>query len=200
MLKLSTYSLKSQFQNLLNPIRDQLIKQNISPNFITLFTCFLCIAYSLLLVWTHSTILLIGVPFFLFLRMALNALDGMVAKQGKKQTALGNVLNESCDIISDFFLFGAFIYLLPTSAELWITLITLIVLLEFISLALFQAISIRPFTGPFGKSDRALFLSVIAITLLFFPNAESAFYTLNIIGIILVFITISNRLKFLPKH
>ena len=199
MLKLSTYSLKTGFQALLTPLRDLLIKLSVSPNALTLFTCSLCILYAFLLQGKESSLFLIIFPLFLFLRMALNALDGMIASHTQQKTALGSVLNEVCDIVSDVFLFGAFIYLLPIKIELWIILIAFIFLLEFTSLAIFQAIAIRPYAGPFGKSDRAVFLGVVAVALLIFPNASTLFMALSILGIILTLLTLFNRIKLLSE-
>ena len=45
------------------------------------------------------------VPIGLLLRMALNALDGMMARTYNMQSKLGEVLNEIGDVISDLFIF-----------------------------------------------------------------------------------------------
>ncbi len=198
MLKHSTYSLKSRFQALLSPILNWLISHHVSANFLTLFSCGLCITYAGLLAWSSSTYFaLIALPFFLLIRMALNALDGMVATTTHTKTPLGSVLNEVCDIISDAILFSAFILFLPVNTTLWAILIILIILSEFIALAIFQAIGTRPFFGPFGKSDRAVYLAMIAIVYLLFPNPSQLYNMLAFIGILLSLTTLLNRFKLL---
>ncbi len=196
MLKISTYSLKSHFQKLLMPMRDWLVFRHYTPNQITLATCCLCIVYSAFLVWSPtSEIFLILLPVFLLVRMALNALDGMVALHTKKQTAFGVVLNEVCDVISDLVLFGVFITILPIQGALWLALVFLNFLSEFVGLSVYQATGVRPFFGPFGKSDRAVFLGGLAIFFVFLPDAVLFFQVYVIIGILLSLITIANRLK-----
>ena len=48
---------------------------------------------------------LLLVPIGLLIRMALNALDGMMARTYNMQSKLGEVLNEIGDVISDLFIF-----------------------------------------------------------------------------------------------
>jgi len=195
-MNISSYSLKPQFQRLLIPLRDLLIHLRVSPNTVTLSSCFLCIIYAGQLFWTDSDLFfLLCLPLFLLLRMMLNALDGMIASATNNQSALGSVLNEVCDVISDLALFAAFVLILPVSSLLWWLLIILSVLTEFIALAVYQATGKRPFSGPFGKSDRALYLGFFSILLLIYPEAEVFIQVCIILGILLASVTIYNRLK-----
>lgn len=181
---------------MLAPLRDEFIQKKISANQITLFTCLLCIVYaSLFFVIDYTRALLAFFPLFLFIRMALNALDGMVAVATSKQTALGSVLNETCDVISDLFLFGAFVSLFSVSTEAWWLLIFLNMMIEFVALAVYQANGKRPFSGPFSKSDRALYLGLLALLLLLFPDTFILFQIYIYMGIALAFITLWNRFK-----
>ena len=199
-LNISTYSLKPRFQRLLIPMRNWLVRYRFSANQITLLGCFLSMGYAGLLFWSTQTyILLLFLPVFLIIRMALNALDGMIATATKSQSAMGSVLNEVCDIISDLALFGAFSILLPVPVWLWLVLIIFCLLSEFIALAVFQAIGSRPFSGPFGKSDRALYLGLLALLLVFLPQAGFLYYAYIIIGITLSVITIWSRLRLVYK-
>ena len=127
--------------------------------------------------------------------MMLNALDGMVAVATDKQSSLGSVLNEVCDVISDLALFAAFVLIIPVSLWLWWLLIILSVMLEFVSLAVYQAVGTRPFSGPFGKSDRAVYLGIFAIFLWINPDSTGFINTYIVVGIILAALTVFNRLK-----
>jgi len=139
-------------------------------------------------------------PAFLFLRMVLNALDGMIANETNCKSAMGSVLNELCDVVSDLALFSAFALILPISLWIWWLLIILCLMSEFIALAVYQASGIRPYSGPLGKSDRALFLGLLAILLLFFPDVVNLYYTYLATGIALAVLTIWNRLKIVTLH
>ena len=164
--------------------------------------------FTLLLFISNATVVfLIFLPFVLLFRMMLNALDGMVATATDKQSPMGVVLNELCDVISDLALFAAFLLILPLFLSLsqpifpalwiWWLLMILNILIEFIALAVYQAIGARPFNGPFGKSDRALYLGLLAIIMLIYPDNEVLINTYIMIGIVLAVITMANRLKVL---
>lgn len=208
MIRLSSsiYALKPGFQRLLNPLRDKLIHYKVTPNAITIFSCVLCVFYPLvLLVSNAAVVFLIFLPFILLFRMMLNALDGMVASATDKQSPMGAVLNELCDVISDLALFAAFLLILPLSQPVfpglwfWWLLMVINILIEFTALAVYQAIGVRPFSGPFGKSDRALYLGLLAIILLIYPDNEVLINTYIMIGLVLAVITMGNRLKVLRR-
>ena len=192
-LKISTYQLKSGFQRLLSPICSMLIKLRISANFITLFAMLCCIAYAWGL-YMEQRVLLILFPFFLLFRMILNALDGMVAVKTKTQSRLGMVLNEAGDIISDTVLFLSFLAFLP-SLKVFVLLLTLgSVLIEVLSLIILSKKGIRPFSGPFGKSDRAVFMGILALCI-YFTSPIQVFSYLLILSFTLMAITMYNRLQ-----
>lgn len=192
-LKLSTYQLKSGFQRLLSPCCSMLIKLRISANFITLFAMISCIAYAwgLLL---EQRILLVLFPFFLLFRMILNALDGMVAVKTKTQSRLGMVLNEAGDIISDTVLFLSFLAFLPSLKTFVLVLTFGSVLIEVLSLIILYRKGVRPFSGPFGKSDRAVFMGILALCI-DFASPVPVFSSLLILSFVLMAITIFNRLQ-----
>jgi CDP-diacylglycerol--glycerol-3-phosphate 3-phosphatidyltransferase len=117
---------------------------------------------------------LLLLPICLLLRMALNALDGMMARQFNMQSKTGAVLNEIGDVVSDSVLYYP-LYVLFTMDQIWImTFLLLSVLNEFAGL-LGQALGgARRYDGPMGKSDRALVIGVLS--LLFFFNAPIMAY------------------------
>ena len=49
----------------------------------------------------RSMRVLLLLPAVLFLRMALNAIDGMLAREHNQKSALGAILNELGDVFSD---------------------------------------------------------------------------------------------------
>ena len=144
-----------------------------------------------------TRMLLLVMPLFLLLRMALNALDGMVAEATATKTAWGSVLNELCDVISDAALFVAFVVILPGHRALLLVLIFLSLLIEFVSLALHQALRVRPYSGPFSKSDRAIFMACLALLTWASPDASRILDGLLSLGLILAIITLWNRFSVL---
>jgi CDP-diacylglycerol--glycerol-3-phosphate 3-phosphatidyltransferase len=192
-LKISTYQLKSGFQRLLSPCCTGMIKLRISANIITLFAIFCCIVYAWGL-FLEQRVLLILFPFFLLFRMILNALDGMVAVRTKTQSRLGMVLNEAGDIISDTVLFLSFLAFLPSLKAFILALTFGSILIEILSLVILSKKGIRPFCGPFGKSDRAVFMGILALCIYFSSPVQVLSY-LMILSYLLMATTIFNRLK-----
>ena len=93
--------------------------------------------------------------------MALNAIDGMIAREHDQKTPLGMVLNEAGDIVSDAALYLPLAYVLPGHPG-WVTGIVLgAALTETIGI-LGQAMGgTRQYQGPMGKSDRALWFGLV---------------------------------------
>ena len=65
---------------------------------------------------------LLLLPLVLFLRMALNAIDGMMAREFGQKSRLGAVLNELGDVLSDACLYLPFALLAPVPAGLCVAL------------------------------------------------------------------------------
>mgnify|MGYP000938225633 CR=1 FL=1 len=88
-MDISIYKLKTKFQNLLMPICEKLVKLKITPNQITVTTVLLNIIFAgIIYKFSNYNFLYLTVPIFLFLRMALNALDGMIANKFNQKTGI----------------------------------------------------------------------------------------------------------------
>lgn len=163
-MSLSIYQLKPRFRQLLRPVLTSLIRRSVTPNQITLAALALSLSYGSALAWTPGTTgLWIGLPLLLLLRMALNALDGMLATATGNKTALGALLNEFCDQISDVALYLPFALAAGIAAPLVVLVVVAGLLAEFAGV-LAQAIgATRRFDGPMGKSDRAFAFGVVAL-------------------------------------
>ena len=115
---ISVYKLKPKFQKLLQPLLLLLKRIGVSPNHITVFTIVfsIIIGYILFLgIQDRFWFLIVAVG--LLLRMMLNALDGMMAKQFNLQSKLGEILNEIGDVISDIAIYFPFIYFESIKSE-----------------------------------------------------------------------------------
>ena len=163
-MSFSIYQLKPRFQRLLHPLLAALARAGITPNQITLGAMALSLAYgSALALAPASAALWLGLPLFLLVRMALNAIDGMLATATGNKTLLGALLNELCDQLSDAALYLPFALAAGVQPVLVVLAVVAALLTEFAGV-LVQAIgAARGFEGPMGKSDRAFAFGVIAL-------------------------------------
>lgn len=159
------YELKPRFQNWLRPIARRLHGYGVSANQVTIAALALAVvAAGAIGLWpTPATLLLL--PPVLFLRMALNALDGMLAREFQQPTPLGAMLNELGDVLADAALYLPLLLIPGVSATLVMVLVGLALLSEFCGVAAVQIGASRRYDGPMGKSDRALLLGGIAVLL-----------------------------------
>jgi len=164
---ISVYKLKPKFQALLQPLLARLHKWGVSPNLLTLLGILLSIAMGIYAFYGNRLLALILLPLVLLVRMALNALDGMMARQFNMQSKLGAVLNEIGDIVSDIALYYP-LYILFKMDPTWIMFFLLLSTLNEFAGLLGQAINgERRYDGPMGKSDRALVVGLLSLLYFF---------------------------------
>jgi CDP-diacylglycerol--glycerol-3-phosphate 3-phosphatidyltransferase len=165
---MSIYALKPKFQALLRPCVRRLHALGITANQITLAACALSLALGAWLYFAAPgprAFLLI--PLWMFLRMAFNAIDGMLAREFGQQSKLGAYLNELTDVIADAALVLPFAAVTPFAAAhgpVWVaTFVMLAALSEFAGALGLTIGASRRYDGPMGKSDRAFVLGAIAL-------------------------------------
>ena len=114
---MSIYALKPKFQNLLRPLVRKLFARGVTANQVTLCACAISIVLgiALALAPTHAPLFML-LPLWFFLRMALNAMDGMLAREFGQKSALGGYLNETTDVIADAALYLPFAFVAPFGA------------------------------------------------------------------------------------
>jgi CDP-diacylglycerol---glycerol-3-phosphate 3-phosphatidyltransferase len=106
------------------------------------------------------------VPLWMFLRMAFNAIDGMLAREFGQQSKLGAYLNELTDVIADAALILPFAAVAPFAgaAAVWVAAFALLAAVSEFAGALGPTIGgTRRYDGPMGKSDRAFVLGALAL-------------------------------------
>jgi len=125
--------------------------------------------------------------------MALNAIDGMLAREHDMQSSLGAILNELGDVVSDIFLYAPFAYLAGLSAELVLAIVICSIIVEMVGVVSIQIGGSRRYDGPLGKSDRAFLFGLLAVLLAF--GFDSSFWLNCLLGLGLLFslLTIVNR-------
>ena len=110
-----------------------------------------------------QAIWLLLLPAWLFLRMAFNAVDGMMAREHDLATPLGAILNELGDVLSDVALYLPLAFLHAPSRWPVVAFVLGAVMTEFCGV-LAQALGGgRQYQGPMGKSDRAFWIGALAL-------------------------------------
>src|SRR3990167_6799683 len=127
---LSLYQLKPAFQNLLRPEVKRLYERGVTANQVTLVAAVVSVVLGILLAALHQHVWLFAlIPLWMMLRMALNAVDGMLAREFGQQSRLGAYLNELCDLIADSALYLPFA-LLPGVSPLLVVVVVLLALIS----------------------------------------------------------------------
>lgn len=171
---ISVYQLKPRFQQALQPIAIFLYSRGITANQVTITAILLSLGLGLTLCFYQTyTVIWLLLPLGLLLRMALNALDGMMAREFKMTSKLGEILNEVGDIISDLFIITPFVLLSGIHPAFIILFALLSILNEFAGLLGKVISGIRRYEGPMGKSDRALLIGLFSLVYFFWQGIEN---------------------------
>ncbi len=163
-MAISIYNLKPAFIGLLRPLASALAKAGVTANHVTVAACLLSVLYGFALFCRPGSPLLWGLmPVWLFVRMALNAIDGILAREFGQKSRLGAILNEMGDVIADAALFAPLALVSGVSVPavglfIWMALLT-----EFAGVLALLVNSPRRYEGPCGKSDRAFLIGVAGL-------------------------------------
>lgn len=193
---MSIYDLKPKFQNLLRPTVVKLAERGVTANQVTLLACAISVILGIVLT-AFSTVnwLFILLPIWLFLRMALNAIDGMLAREFNQKSRLGGYLNEVTDVISDAALYLPFALIFPFDPLLIGLIIWLAALTEFCGVLGQVQGQTRRYDGPLGKSDRAFLFGVLGLVYTFVPYLPDWLYWLAWVIIALLVMTCVKRVR-----
>jgi phosphatidylglycerophosphate synthase len=164
---MALYDVKPRFRALLQGMIPLL--KSIHPDWITLMALACSIAAAALFQITPARRWpFLAIPLLLFVRIALNALDGMVAQATGKARPFGEVLNEATDRLSDaVILLG--IAVSPLSSLAWGA--TAAVLFSSYVGILGKAVGAgRQYGGVLGKADRMLYLGLTCVAAFFLGN------------------------------
>jgi CDP-diacylglycerol---glycerol-3-phosphate 3-phosphatidyltransferase len=162
----SIYDFKPRFQSLLRPTTNWLAAKGVSANQVTVTAAVLSLATgALVAVYPNSRGVLLLVPSVLFVRMALNAIDGMLAREHGMKSRRGAVLNELGDVVADAGLYLPMALVPGVPASLLTVVVILGVISEMAGVVAVQVGAERRYDGPLGKSDRAFAFGLIAFLL-----------------------------------
>lgn len=158
------YMLKPAFISLLRPQAAILAKAGVTANQVTAAACLLSVMYAAALLCHPGSFLLWGLmPVWLFARMALNAIDGILAREFAQKSRLGALLNEMGDVISDAALVAPLALIPGVSVAAVALFIWMALLTEFAGVLALLVNSPRRYDGPCGKSDRAFLMGLASL-------------------------------------
>ena len=158
------YDLKPRFQALLKPVSQSLWRAGVTANQVTLAALVLSFAGGgcVALFPTERWPLILMGP-VLLVRMALNAIDGMIARAHNQESPIGALLNETGDVASDAALYLPLAFVPAFDPRLVVVAVLLAVLTEMTGVVAVQIGASRNYRGPLGKSDRAFVFGALSL-------------------------------------
>jgi len=164
---MSIYALKGRFQDLLRPGVRGLYRAGITANTVTVLAAVVSLLVAAA-VWRWAParpLLYLALPLWMLLRMALNAVDGMLAREFGQQSRLGAYLNELCDIVADAALYLSLLSLPGVNPTALWALTWMAAVCEYAGVLGVMVGASRRYDGPMGKSDRAFVIGLIGVLL-----------------------------------
>ena len=193
---MTLYELKPRFQALLRPMVGRLTAAGVTANQVTLAAAAVSVLVGVLVAWGAETqLLFLLLPLWLFVRMALNAVDGMLAREHGQKSRLGAYLNELSDVVSDAALLLPFA-VLPVFGAISVAVVAVLAALSELAGVLGQTVGAsRRYDGPLGKSDRAFVFGALAFWIgVGGPLPVWLFWLMPVIAVALLATTI-NRVR-----
>lgn len=192
------YGIKPWFQKQLQPLVQAL--WNVHPDVLTWGALGVSLIAGGLLYWTsdHPLFALLAIP-LLLCRLALNALDGMVATQTGKARAAGEVINELSDRLSDVSIFLPFAFWPDIKVHLVLLAIIAMLIVSYVGVLGKAVGAERVYIGMLGKADRMILLMVACLVYAILPDRQlfgySVFECMFVLFIPLASITLLQRLE-----
>jgi CDP-diacylglycerol--glycerol-3-phosphate 3-phosphatidyltransferase len=158
------YALKPRFQNLLRPLLAPLPRIGVTANMVTTLAALGSVLVGGLTAWrADSRRVFLIIPAWFLARMALNAIDGMLAREFHQESVLGGYLNEIGDVVSDAALYAPFALVAPFGSPGVSVVIVLSIVTEFAGALGPTLGASRRYDGPMGKSDRAVVFGALGL-------------------------------------
>lgn len=189
----SIYDLKPRFQQFLRPLSNALARAGVTANMVTTVAMLLSFATGAAVFHFRSFRILLLLPMVLFVRMALNAIDGMLAREHNQKTSVGAILNELGDVLSDTALYLPLAIISSFDPIAVVLMVILAVISEMTGVVAVEIGASRRYDGPMGKSDRAFLFGVLCLLLGLGLPIAAAVRPIVWIGVALLVVTILNR-------
>lgn len=185
------YRIKPRFQRALGGTEDMLVRRRVHPDYLTIGALILSILGGVAL-WgtTRSIWLFLVIPVVAIGRTALNALDGLVARDTGLARPWGEVLNEFCDRLADVSLFTGAALAHGSQLLLGAAVIVVMLLSSYLAILSKAAGGRRQYGGVMGKADRMILLSVASVValILFTYSVMTYFLIVVLAGLVLTIV------------
>lgn len=163
------YAIKPWWQRRLTSIEDTLVIHHIHPDLITLagVGCAALIGIALFFS-AYIHLLILAVAPLAVARLAVNALDGLVARRTGMARPWGEVFNECCDRLADILVFvGLAFNPLVNATLVWGTLVC-ILFNSYLGTVSKAAGGKRQFGGLLAKADRMIYMGLFSYVVFFY--------------------------------
>jgi CDP-diacylglycerol---glycerol-3-phosphate 3-phosphatidyltransferase len=182
------------FQMLFRPAANSMARAGITANQVTASTIIISIiAGTAGLAWPGLRWPWIAILSVLFIRLAFNHIDGMLAREHGMATPLGGILNELSDVISDIVLFlplAAISDIAPWPVFLAVLFGVLTEMAGVVGLAIGAS---RREDGPLSKKPRGICFSIIMLSIII-SGSPGGWMNIFLIALLpLMVLTIINR-------
>ncbi|MBN2580313.1 MAG: CDP-alcohol phosphatidyltransferase family protein [Pirellulales bacterium] len=186
---------KGQFQKVVRWMAGSWMTANMATALGCVFVVLTAVGFYVGLSVPPLHFLLLCVPVFLLLRMGMNALDGLLAREYKTGTVAGEIWNEALDVLGDTVCYGI-LFFVDKGPRL-----SLVVFLLAIWAAEFFGVlgkgmpngTRRHETVLGGKPDRAVWMSGLAIILFFWPGSLP--YSYIYLSVVSVFVVLTSLIR-----
>ena len=142
-----------------------------------------------------STWIFVLIPIVLFIRMALNAVDGVMAKRYNMKSVRGKYLNEITDVISDAALYLPWMFILPNGGWIILAFVVLSAVSEMTGIIAEVVTGERRYDGPMGKSDRALLVGTLSVLLIIGIPPEGLLWIVFLLASAAILVNIYFRME-----
>ncbi len=201
---MGVYGLKPRFRVLLAPVGRWVSRFH--PNTISASSVvFALLAGTGLFFAPSAPWVYLVVPVLFFLRIAANALDGMVAQWTDRASARGELVNEFSDRINDVLILGGLLLSGVVNILLGAGAVVLVLLISYMGILPRAAGGPRLYEGPLGKADRMLYLGLACLAAFILPvggwvSATQVFEAMLVVFIITGLITLVRRIHGAWRH
>ncbi len=159
---MGAYGLKPYFRERLVGAERLLIRLGVSADGATTAALGCALLAAALILWRNRWTLLL-VPVLLFLRITLNALDGMIAQDRGTAWAGGELFNELSDRLADIAILVAAALWPGVPPLLGFGMVIAVLLSSYVGILAKAAGAARQYGGIMGKADRMLCVGLAAV-------------------------------------
>jgi len=156
------YRVKPEAQRVLRPMVGALVSRGVSADGVTLAAIPVAALGGLCLALSDTRpALLLAVPVLAALRLVLNLLDGQVARRTGTTHAMGEVLNEMVDRISDVLFIGGLAFIAAVGPALGLAAVIAALLASYAGITASAVGAGRQYGGVMSKPGRMITLAVM---------------------------------------